>query len=86
MYPLAPSLDHVGLFAATSSDAVLGYQAISDMPVSLQSGSFSVGWIPPGLIAVIDPRVEELTWKVVTNAGFDLEVRAALLSLTSPWI
>ncbi|TDD13312.1 amidase [Kribbella turkmenica] len=34
VYPLAPSLDHVGVFAATSEDALVAYQAIGDRPVT----------------------------------------------------
>jgi aspartyl-tRNA(Asn)/glutamyl-tRNA(Gln) amidotransferase subunit A len=68
VYPLAPTLDHVGLFAATSEDALIGYQAISDQPVELRAGDLSIGWIPPGAIAVTDPRVEELTRRFVSSA------------------
>ncbi|GAA1553529.1 amidase [Kribbella sancticallisti] len=74
VYPLAPTLDHVGLFAATSEDALIGYQALSDRPVQFQSGDLSVGWIPPMSIAVTDPRVEELARQLVTNAGFTIDV------------
>ncbi len=74
VYPLAPTLDHVGLFAATSEDALIGYQAISDRLTSFSSDRLAVGWIPPGAIAVTDPRVEELTRRLVSGAGFDVEV------------
>ncbi|WP_432943704.1 amidase [Kribbella sp. CA-253562] len=74
VYPLAPSLDHVGLFAATADDALIGYQVISRSPVERRSGRVSVGWIPPGSIAVTDPRVEQLTWQAVDSAGFEVEV------------
>jgi aspartyl-tRNA(Asn)/glutamyl-tRNA(Gln) amidotransferase subunit A len=74
IYPLAPSLDHVGLFAATAEDARVGYQVISDRSVEIRPGRVSVGWIPPGSIAVTDPRVEQLTWRAVGSAGFDVDV------------
>jgi aspartyl-tRNA(Asn)/glutamyl-tRNA(Gln) amidotransferase subunit A len=76
VYPLAPSLDHVGLFAATSADVRIGYQALSDRPSTSPSddGRLTVGWIPPGSIAVTDPRIEELTRHLVSRAGFDLDV------------
>ncbi|WP_216843861.1 amidase [Phytoactinopolyspora alkaliphila] len=74
VYPLAPTLDHVGLFAATSEDALIGYQAISDRPLSLQSGTFSVGWIAPESIAVTDPRIDELTRQFVVSAGFTIDI------------
>ncbi|GAB2603315.1 amidase [Kribbella endophytica] len=68
VYPLAPTLDHVGLFAATTEDALLGYQAISDRPVEQRAADLSIGWIPPDAIAVTDPRVEELTRQLVGSA------------------
>ncbi|WP_168197407.1 amidase [Kribbella sp. ALI-6-A] len=74
VYPLAPTLDHVGLFAATTEDALIGYQVISHRSVEKRSSRVSVGWIPPGSIAVTDPRVEHLTWQAVDSAGFDVDV------------
>ena len=74
VYPLAPTLDHVGLFAATSEDALIGYSAISDRPASVSCDRLAVGWIPPEAIAVTDPRVEELTRRLVAGAGLDVDV------------
>lgn len=72
VYPLAPTLDHVGLLAATSDDALLGYQAISARPVPTWAGRVTVGWIPPGSVAVTDPRVEDLAWQAVSTAGLEV--------------
>ncbi|MFI6673362.1 amidase [Kribbella sp. NPDC050470] len=74
VYPLAPSLDHVGLFAATTEDALTGYQALSDRPVTPRPGRFAVGWIPPASIARTDPRIEELTRQLVHRIGADVGV------------
>jgi aspartyl-tRNA(Asn)/glutamyl-tRNA(Gln) amidotransferase subunit A len=76
VYPLAPSLDHVGLFAGTLADVRIGYQALSERPSTSPSddGCLTVGWIPPGSIGVTDPRIEELTQHLVSRAGFDLDV------------
>ncbi|WP_433473723.1 amidase [Spirillospora sp. CA-142024] len=76
VYPLAPSLDHVGLFAATSEDALIGYQALSDRPVNSPAAAddrIAVGWIPPGRIAVTDRRIEKLTRRLVDRA-FDVDI------------
>ncbi|WP_372506229.1 amidase family protein [Actinomadura madurae] len=75
MYPLAPSLDHVGVFAATSEDALIGHQALADRPVLPDAAldRVSVGWIPPESIAVTDRRIEELTRRFVSRA-FDVDV------------
>ncbi|MFI7059357.1 amidase [Kribbella sp. NPDC050124] len=74
VYPLAPTLDHVGLFAATAEDALTGYRALSDRPVLSRSGRFAVGWIPPTSIASADSRVEELTRQLLLRIGADVEV------------
>ncbi|MFI5695488.1 amidase [Kribbella sp. NPDC051586] len=74
VYPLAPSLDHVGVFATTTEDALIGYQAVSDRRVDIRSGDLSVGWIPPGSIAVTDPRVEQVTQRLVESAAFSVDV------------
>jgi aspartyl-tRNA(Asn)/glutamyl-tRNA(Gln) amidotransferase subunit A len=68
VYPLAPTLDHVGLFAATAEDARTAYQAISDRAVDESAGDLSIGWIPPNAIALTDPRIEELTRQFVSTA------------------
>ncbi|MCQ0009473.1 amidase [Actinomadura madurae] len=75
VYPLAPSLDHVGVFAATSEDALIGHQALADRPVLPDAAldRVSVGWIPPESIAVTDRRIEELTRRFVSRA-FDVDV------------
>ena len=51
VYPLAPTLDHVGLFAATTEDALIGYQVLigahPDRWSRVTTRSSTVGWIPP---------------------------------------
>lgn len=74
VYPLAPTLDHVGIFTATTQDALLGYQALADTPVDhAEGGGLTVGWIPPESIAVTDPQVVELTRQAVLHAGFAVD-------------
>ncbi|NIH81538.1 amidase [Amycolatopsis viridis] len=76
VHPLAPSLDHVGLFTGSVGDALLGYQALTDQPVRPLPGdarSITVGWIRAGDIARCDPRIEELTHELVTRAGLACE-------------
>lgn len=74
VYPLAPSLDHVGLFASTSGDALIGCRALSDMASPVVAGEqVAVGWIPSTSIAVTDRRIEASTRELV-GAVFDVEV------------
>ncbi|MFG1622414.1 amidase [Kribbella sp. NPDC049227] len=73
VHPLAPTLDHVGLFGATAEDVLIGYEALSDRQLLPGNGErLSVGWIQPGDLAVADPRIEELTLALLTRAPFAL--------------
>ncbi|TCC48822.1 amidase [Kribbella capetownensis] len=73
VYPLAPSLDHVGLFGATAEDVLIEYEALSSRHVVPRGGErLGVGWIPPGDLAVADLRIEELTLDLVTRAPFSV--------------
>lgn len=73
VYPLAPSLDHVGVFTATADDALTGYQALTDRPVVSQAARnrIAVGWIRPQTLAVTDSRIEKRAWQLVDSA-FDV--------------
>lgn len=73
VYSLAPTLDHVGLFANSVEDALLGYQALTDRPMSRpshDSRSITVGWIKSSDIATCDPRIEELAHDLLAHVGF----------------
>ncbi|WP_156993839.1 amidase [Pseudonocardia acaciae] len=71
VYPLAPTLDHVGLFAGSAEDALIGYMALASRPPEPpplpEPLSLTVGWVRAG---VCDARVEELAHRLVTRAGF----------------
>ncbi|WP_328519884.1 amidase [Kribbella sp. NBC_00359] len=75
VYPLAPSLDHVGVFATTVEDVRLGYDALVDQPTydAECGGEVVVGWISPRDIAMTDPRVEALVRDVLDRSGFGVE-------------
>ncbi|HVV08431.1 amidase [Amycolatopsis sp.] len=72
--PLAPSLDHVGLFATTVAGVRIGYEALTERPMDGRGSGFEVGWIPPGDIAVTDPRIERLTRGLLDRSGLAVEV------------
>ncbi|TWD82648.1 aspartyl-tRNA(Asn)/glutamyl-tRNA(Gln) amidotransferase subunit A [Kribbella amoyensis] len=72
VYPLAPSLDHVGLFAGSSEDTRVAYEAIVGRRLPGAGERLKVGWIPPGEIAVTDPRVEAVGSELVHRAGFEV--------------
>ena len=71
VYPLAPSLDHVGLFAATAEDVGLAYAALTGAAPAPTARRPTLGWLRPGAIAPTDPRVEAACHRAVVRAGFD---------------
>jgi aspartyl-tRNA(Asn)/glutamyl-tRNA(Gln) amidotransferase subunit A len=56
VHPLAPSLDHVGVFAGTAADAALGYAVMAGTP-PLGAAPARVGWLDPSCIGPTDPAV-----------------------------
>lgn len=73
VYALAPTLDHVGLFTNSVEDVLLGYQALTDQPMSQlphDAQSLKVGWIPADTIAACDPRIEKVGHDLLAHAGF----------------
>lgn len=75
VYPLAPSLDHVGLFATTVEDVHIGYEALSDLPMNgaRRESPLALGWIPPRNIAVTDPRIGELVLDLLNRSELAVE-------------
>ncbi|MGY4920661.1 amidase [Streptomyces sp. 900116325] len=75
IYPLAPTLDHVGLFTATSYDALLASRALTGespehTPSSvLRARGETVAWITPEDIAPTDPRVAQIAHDSLTRNG-----------------
>jgi aspartyl-tRNA(Asn)/glutamyl-tRNA(Gln) amidotransferase subunit A len=79
VYPLAPSLDHVGLFATSSDDLLIGYDALSDRPAGPAPAGgkpLTVGWI--GSDAPVDPRIEDRTRQLVAGAGMTVSAAPSL--------
>ena len=79
VYPLAPTLDHVGLFTATSHDALLASRALTVGPTEhklMSASGFSVrdvavAWLAPDEIAPTDPRVTQVVHGSLTHNGVD---------------
>jgi aspartyl-tRNA(Asn)/glutamyl-tRNA(Gln) amidotransferase subunit A len=88
VHPLAPTLDHVGLFTATSHDALLAYRALihgspEPAPTSaVPAYERRVAWIPPEEIAPVDPRVARVAHDAVTRGGVDLDAISGVLGDT----
>ncbi|MFJ7078950.1 amidase [Streptomyces sp. NPDC098781] len=75
IYPLAPTLDHVGLFTATSYDALLASRALNGgspehtPSTALPACGGPVAWTPPENIAPTDPRVAQIAYDSLTRSG-----------------
>lgn len=81
VHPLAPGLDHVGLFATTVDDVRTAYQVLAEQPAETSNAGeraeIRVGWIAPGDLAATDPRIETLVREILERSG--LPVRATSL-------
>ncbi|MCV7168743.1 amidase [Mycobacterium manitobense] len=69
VHPLAPSLDHVGIFAGTSADAALGYAVMAGTVQPLGKASARVGWLDPSCIGPTDPAVTATVRAALEVAG-----------------
>lgn len=78
VYPLAPSLDHVGLFATTVEDVEVGCEALGDLPAykTQPDSELTIGWISPRDIAVTDPHLDELILDLLNRS--ELAVQTVL--------
>jgi aspartyl-tRNA(Asn)/glutamyl-tRNA(Gln) amidotransferase subunit A len=77
VHPLAPTLDHVGLFTTTGHDALLASRALTvgraehkQVPSSSRAArAGSVAWVTPEEIAPTDSRVAEVAHNSLTRNG-----------------
>ena len=80
VFPLAPSLDHVGLFARTPRDARALYRALrprvdeSAAPASANG----VAWVSPEVFVRTDPRVTATAYNAVAGSGLHIRECDAL--------
>jgi Asp-tRNA(Asn)/Glu-tRNA(Gln) amidotransferase A subunit family amidase len=76
VFPLAESLDHVGVFATTVRDAAVAYAALTGAsagtaPVSPDEAA--VGWIDPTSIGAVEPTVSRQTQRALEAAVRHIE-------------
>lgn len=74
VHPLAPTLDHVGLFARTAEDARIGYEVLAGAALEPQRWDGAIAWLPPADIAPTDPRVAALAHDALLRSGADVQV------------
>lgn len=62
VYPLAPSLDHLGLFARTAGDVWSAYRMMARKPVTSLSApleNLNIGWFDTSPLAYTHPQIEQ---------------------------
>lgn len=59
VYPLATSLDHVGLFTRTVGDGALAYECLAHCVTRSAPGigALRIGWVLPSVLAEVDRRI-----------------------------
>jgi aspartyl-tRNA(Asn)/glutamyl-tRNA(Gln) amidotransferase subunit A len=69
VHPLAASLDHVGVFARTTTGAAHGYSAMAAHPLAEDSSPARVSWVDPTCISPTDPCVIAAARGALDRAG-----------------
>ncbi|WP_067802000.1 amidase [Nocardia beijingensis] len=70
VFPLAPTLDHVGLFARSVEDTATAYRILARADVvAVQAPLRQLAWIEPEALGPVDPRVADCAIAAVRAAG-----------------
>ncbi|MFI2281594.1 amidase [Nocardia beijingensis] len=72
VFPLAPTLDHVGLFARSVGDAATAYRILAHTDTdsdAVRSPLSPAAWIEPEALGPVDPRVADRAIAAVRAAG-----------------
>lgn len=72
VHPLAPSLDHVGLFGISLADTKLLYEILSSTTMKDTEPLRRIGWIAPDAIAPTDTEITEAVRGVLHSAGLGI--------------
>jgi Asp-tRNA(Asn)/Glu-tRNA(Gln) amidotransferase A subunit family amidase len=87
VYPLAPSLDHVGLFGTSVADTRIFYETLCGAGPQGRGPAHSVdrvGWIIPDAIAPTDEEITAAVRDVLERAGLDLADATSTVSGYQP--
>jgi Asp-tRNA(Asn)/Glu-tRNA(Gln) amidotransferase A subunit family amidase len=72
VYPLAASLDHVGVFTRTIEDARFTYEILAEstiQPNDREGGALRIGWVVPSSLGRIDPELEQQSLEAIRELG-----------------
>jgi Asp-tRNA(Asn)/Glu-tRNA(Gln) amidotransferase A subunit family amidase len=80
-YPLAPSLDHVGLFGTTVAEVRVLYESLCGATLNrLARGHGRIGWIDPAAIAPTDTGMTAAVRAILEGAGLVLRDATAAVN------
>jgi aspartyl-tRNA(Asn)/glutamyl-tRNA(Gln) amidotransferase subunit A len=68
VHPLAPSLDHVGVFAGSVRDAALAHAVLAGARTEPVADGAVVGWFPPPALGPVDPDVDARVRRTLRDA------------------
>jgi aspartyl-tRNA(Asn)/glutamyl-tRNA(Gln) amidotransferase subunit A len=75
VYPLAASLDHVGLVTQSANDAKLAYEILADQVLPKNKGEAEgrrLGWVVPSTFGTIEAAIENDLLRLLAGCGFEL--------------
>lgn len=75
VYPLAASLDHVGLVTQSANDAELAYEILADQVLPKNKGEADgrrLGWVVPSTFGTIEAAIENDLLRLLAGCGFEL--------------
>jgi Asp-tRNA(Asn)/Glu-tRNA(Gln) amidotransferase A subunit family amidase len=76
VYPLAASLDHVGVFTRTVEDARFAYEVLAETTIEFRDQEgvpLRVGWVVPSSVGPIDRELEEQSLETLLTVGINPE-------------
>ena len=84
VYPLAPTLDHVGLFGTTAGEVARFYGTLTDTEKPAAPAAQQVGWVNPDAITPTNPAITAAVRAAFANAGIDLQDAVSLVDAYQP--
>ncbi|OCB41735.1 amidohydrolase [Mycobacterium vulneris] len=76
--PLAPSLDHVGIFATSARGAAEAFSAMSGRAPQFAGAAPRIGWFDPACIGPCDPEIVDIVRGAMERAGISVHGTAGL--------
>jgi aspartyl-tRNA(Asn)/glutamyl-tRNA(Gln) amidotransferase subunit A len=76
VFPLAKTLEDVGVLARTADDCRVAYRVLADLPVgpgTAEADVHRIGWVRPGTLSETDHDIERLARAALSLGGAEVE-------------